>query len=296
MNSIQSQNFTVVLRDASRFAKQWRLLLLWLAVLLIPTALMTFPIWHVFANLLDHSVHAPELAQRLDSNSVGDLISAINVNAIAVHGSGIASIIVTLLLSPFLSGVVITAAKAPVQLSFGQLIHGGITEYGRLLRLLIWAIVPLGIAGGIGSGAMYLAGKFAEKAILESNADLANNAALALSVILFFVADAAVDAGRAQFALSSKRRSAIKALWQGVKLVCTRPLTSLGLYLLLTVIGFAVAGLLSVLRINLPQASVAGFAIALLLAQLTVAAIAWLRGARLFALIQLAKPSESTAS
>ncbi len=292
MNAIQSQNFSVVLRSAGRFAMQWRLLLLWLAVLLIPTALMIFPIWHVFGDQLDHSIYAAELAQRLDSNSAHDLFSAIQLNAIAVHTSGIAGIIATLLLSPFLSGAVITAAKAPAQLSFGQLIHGGITEYGRLLRLLVWAIVPLGVAAGVGSGAMYLAGKFAQKAILESSADLANNAALAFSMILFFIVDAAVDAGRAQFALSSKRRSAIKALWQGIKLVCKRPLTSLGLYFLLTLIGFAVAGLLSVLRINLPQAGIAGFTIALLLAQLTVAAIAWLRGARLFALIQLAKPSE----
>lgn len=292
MNSLQSRNFFISLRSAGRFAMQWRLLLLWVAALLIPAALATFPFWQVMAKLLDHSVHASELAQRLDSNSFADLLTTLRVNGFAVSGGGIAGIVVTVLLSPFLSGAAIAAAKSPARLNFGQLVHGGISDYGRLLRILIWAVVPLGIACGIGAGAMYLAGKFAEKSILESSADLASNAALALSVMLFLVADATVDAGRAQFALSLKRRSSVKAWWRGLKLVWQRPLTSIGLYLLLTVIGFALAGLLGVLRINLPQISVVGFVGALMLAQLTIAATGWLRAARLFALIQLAKESQ----
>lgn len=295
MNSVQARNFSAILCGATRFAMQWRLLVLWLAVLLIPTALATLPFWQMLAKSLDHSMYAAELAQRLDSNSITDLIAAMKDNAIAVNGGGMAGIILTLLLSPFLSGAVIAAAKAPQRPTFGQLIHGGISDYGRLLRLLIWAVVPLGIAGGAGAGAMHLAGNFAEKAILESSADLANHAALALFLVLSFIADATVEAGRAQFALSVKRRSAVKAWWRGLKLVCKRPLNSIGLYLLLTAIGFAVAGLLGVLRINLPHLGTIGFVAGILLAQLTFAAVAWLRSARLFALIQLAKESQALA-
>jgi hypothetical protein len=292
MNPIQSPNFSAVLRSAGGLAMQWRMLLLWVAALLIPAALATFPFWQVMAKLLDHSVHAAELAQRLDSNSVDDLIMTMRANEFALSGGGIAGMIVTLLLSPFLSGAVIAAAKAPGQSSFGQLVHGGISDYGRLARVLIWAVVPLGIACGIGAGVTNLAGKFAEKTILESNADLANHAALILFVVLFFIADATVDAARAQFALSIRRRSAIKAWWQGLKMVVRRPLNSIGLYLVITVIGFLVAGGLEVLRINLPHVNAAGFIVTLLLAQFAVAAIGWLRCARLFALIQLAKASQ----
>lgn len=295
MKPIQARNFSAILRQAARFAMQWRLLVLWLVVLLIPTALATLPFWQMLAKSLDHSMYAAELAQRLDFNAITDLIAAMKVNAIAVNGGGVAGIILTLLLSPFLSGTVIAAAKAQESPTFGKLIHGGISDYGRLLRLLIWAVVPLGIACGAGAGTMYLAGKFAEQSILESSADLANHAALVLFLVLFFIADATVEAGRAQFALSAKRRSAVKAWWRGLKLVCKRPLSSIGHYLLLTAIGFSVAGLSGVLRINLPHVGTIGFGAGVLLAQLTVAAIAWLRGARLFALIQLAKESQAPA-
>jgi hypothetical protein len=293
MNNTQSQGFSVVLRGAGRFAMQWRLLLLWLGALLIPAALITFPLWRILAMSLDHSVNVAELAQRLDANSIIDLQSVAEKCGLAIFSGSIAGIIVTLLLSPLLSGAVITAAKSSERLSFGQLIRGGIAEYGRLLRLLVWAIVPLGIACGIGGAVMHLADKFAEKAILESNADLAGHAAFALFVLLFFIADATLDAGRAQFALSSKRRSAIKAWWRGLKLVIKQPLSSLGLYLLLTVTGFVLAGMLGLVRINMSQVSTLGFVGALLITQLMIAATAWMRGARLFAMVQLAKANQA---
>jgi hypothetical protein len=292
MNTIQSPHFSVVLRGAGRFAMQWRLISLWLAALLIPAALTTFPLWRVLATSLDNSVNVAELAQRLDANSFLDLQNAAKAGGMAILSGGVTGIIVTLLLSPLLTGVVITAAKSSERLSFVQLIHGGVTEYGRLLRLLLWAIVPLGVACGIGGGAMFLANKFAEKAVLESNADLASNAALALLILLFFVADATLDAGRAQFALSSKRRSAISAWWRGLKMVFKRPMTSLGLYFILTVAGLMLAGLLGLVRINMPQVSAGGFVAALLITQLMIAATAWMRGARLFALVQVAQANQ----
>ncbi|MDR3481512.1 MAG: hypothetical protein P4L91_12475 [Burkholderiaceae bacterium] len=292
---MQTHNFLAILRGAARFALQWRLLLLWLAVLLIPTALAALPFWQVFATSLDHSVYAPQLAQRLDANSVADLVTVLQLNAIALKSAGIVSLVMSLLLSPFLSGMAITAAKASERLGFGALIHGGVAEYGRLLRLLLWGALPLGVAGGLGAGAMHLADKFAEKAILESNADLARHAALLLCVVLFLIADATLDAGRAQFALSVRRRSAIKAWWRGLKLIFKRPLASIGLYALLSVIGFVAAAALGVLRMNLPHASVLALPASLLLMQLSVAAIAWLRGARLFALVQLAGDASAPA-
>jgi hypothetical protein len=293
MNTTQTSHFSVVLRGAGRFALQWRLMTLWLAALLIPTALTVAPFWRVLSKSLDNTVNVTDLAQRLDFNSFIDLQNAAVASGLAIASGGIAGIIVTLLLSPFLSGVVITAAKSSERLNFGQLICGGGAEYGRLLRLLLWAIVPLGVAFGLGTGAMHLADKFAEKTILESSADLASHAALAVMVLLFFIADATIDAGRAQFALSSKKRSAIKAWWRGLKLVCKKPVTSLGLYFVLTLIGLILAAVLGVVRINMPQVSVGGFVAALLITQLMVAATAWMRGARLFSMVQLAKVNQA---
>jgi len=293
MNMATSPRFSSVLKDAVRFALQWRLLLIWMAVLLLPTALAVLPIWTMFAELFNHSIYASELAHRLDANSMLDVIYAATKNQLALNGGGIAGVVSALLLSPFLTGVAITAAKTGEALTLGQLMHGGMAEYWRLLRMLIIALVLLGVAIAVGGAVMNWATTYAGKAVLESSANLASRSALALTVVLFFIADATVDAGRAQFALSSKRRSAFKAWWRGVKFIVSRPFASLGAYLLLTLVGFALAALFGVLRINMPQVGALGFVAAFVVTQAIVAAMAWLRGARLFALVQLAKAAQA---
>jgi hypothetical protein len=293
MNMATSPRFLAILKDASRFALQWRLLLIWLVVLLMPTALAVLPVWTMLADLFNHSVYVSELAQHLDANTVHDVIVSVVKNQLALHGGGLMGFVVALLFSPFLTGVALTAAKSNEVLKLGQLVHGGIAEYWRLLRMLLVAAIPLGVAIGIGSAAMDWANTYAGKAVLESSADLANKSALVLTIVLFIIADATLDAGRAQFALSGKRRSAIKAWWRGLKLIVARPFASLGSYLLLTLFGFALAALFGVLRINMPQVGVFGFVAAFAVTQAIVAAMAWLRGARLFALVQLAKAEQA---
>ena len=292
MTTAQTANFSSVLTAAAGFALQWRLQLIWLALLLLPTALAVFPVWHTLAGQLDHSLYSANLAHHLDANSVSDLISACALNG-GVAGNGIAGLILTLILSPLLSGVAVTAAKSAEPLPMGQLMQGAVTEYWRLLRMLLLALLPLAAALGIAGGLNYLATQYAAKAVLESNAAMASHAALVIGIILFFIADATVDAGRAQFVLSSKRRSAVKAWWRGIKLVCSRPLSGLGSYLLLTLVGFLIAAAFGILRINMPQVGALGFIAAFAVTQLIVAAVAWLRGARLFALVQLAREQQT---
>jgi hypothetical protein len=291
MKTSPHSNFTAVLRNAGRLAMQWRLLLLWLVALLIPTALLALPVWRVFAGQLDHSVHAAELAQGLDMNSLYDLIAAINLNGLAMAEAGIAALVFTLLLSPFLSATMIAVARAPAPLGFGKLILAGVAGYGRMLRMLIWSLLPLGIAGGLGVAALHWAKKYAETAILEADADLANHAAMALLALLLVIAHATVDAGRAHLAADSRRHSAIKAWWQACRLVCKYPLAAFGSYLVFTLIGLLLICLLGVLRINMPHAGTAGLIAALLLTQLITAISGWMRAARLFALVDVLKNS-----
>jgi hypothetical protein len=120
---------------------------------------------------------------------------------------------------------------------------------------------------------------------------MANNVALVVTVILLFIADASVDAGRAQFAHSTSKRSAIKAWWRGVKLVFKRPLVSLGLFIGLTVFGVVFAILFGEIRMNITHVNTLGFVVALLLAQLMVASVVWMKIARLFAFAILSKTS-----
>ena len=285
-STTRASGLTLTMR-ASRAALQWRLLLLWLGLLLIPTVVAIIPLWRTLSASLDQAVHAAALAHKLDLMTLADLIANTERNGAAISQAAIAGIILTLLLSPLLSGRVVTAARAPAPAGFGPLLTGAFSEYGRMLRMLLWSIVPLGVALAIGAGALKLADKHAAKAILEADADLARHLALLVTGLLFLLACATLDAGRAALAIDRRRTSAVKAWWRGLGMLRRRPLACLAIYLVITMLGLALYALLGVARLNLaapgPLAIVAG----LLVTQLAALVLAWMRSARLFALIDV---------
>ena len=276
---------------AARAALQWRLLLLWSGCLLIPTLVLALPFWKTLSASFDHSVHAAALARELDLLSVADLLANHGKNLLALNAAGIAAIAMTLLLSPLLSGMVIAAARAPAAAApgFGPLLGGAFAEYGRMLRSLVWAVVPLGAALALGGGVLHLAGKYNQKAILESDANLVSYAALAVAALLFMLAHATLDAGRATLAVERRRTSAVKAWWRGLRLLFKRPLATFGVYAAISAGGLLLAALLALARLNLPPVGAAGLIGAFLVTQAIALALAWMRSARLFALIDLVK-------
>lgn len=287
---------------ATRAALQWRLLMLWAGLLLVPTLLLALPVWRTLSTSLDNSVRAPALAERLDLVAITDLIANLGKNSGATSGAGFTALGLTLLLSPLLSGLVITAARARHSAvgqtagqtpGFGALLTGAFSQYGRMLRMLVWAVVPLGLALAIGGAALNAAGKHAATVITASDASLPSRLALAGAVLLFLLANATLDAGRAELALDTRRTSAVKAWWRGVKLLCQRPLASGAIYLAITAAGLLLAALLGIGRLNLPPSGVPGVIGAFALTQVIALALAWMRSARLFALIDLARARQS---
>ena len=274
---------------AARAALQWRLLLLWVLWMLIPTAIIGLTVFQTLSAQLDYSVHAAALAKELDMTVLADLMAAHGKNAAAFNSAGVLALIVTLLISPLLTGMASTAARAEGTLGFRALTAGGLTEYPRMLRMLVWSAIPLGLAAALGGMALDAASKHEAAAIVESSASGANYAALALSVLLLALAHATLDAGRAALTIERRRTSAVKAWWSGCKLLLQRPLATLGVYLLITAVGLALVAALALGRLNVSGASLAGFLGALLLVQLTVAVLGWMRSARLFALVELAR-------
>ncbi len=288
MNQTTPFSFSAVPR-AARSALQWRLLLLWVLWMLIPSAILILPVWQTLGAQLDYSVHAAELARQLDMTVITDLMAAHGKNAAAFNSAGLLALIATLLISPLLSGMAATAARAPETLGFRALTAGGLNEYPRMLRMLLWSVIPLGIAAALGGAALDAAGERASAAIVESSADMGGRLALALAVLLLALAHATLDAGRAELAIERRRTSAVKAWWSGCKLLFKRPLATFGVYLLISAAGLALVALLAVARINVSGASMLGFLGALLLVQLGVAVLGWMRSARLFALVDLAR-------
>lgn len=275
------------LLSALRPALQWRLMLLWLLALLLPTLVAALPLWTMLGAAFDRSVHATALARRLDLVAIADVMGLHTQHGSAINAGGTVALVMTLLLSPFLTGAAITAARAPAPLGFAALAAGGVREYGRLLRMLVWAIVPLGVAAFLGG--MVAAVAEQPGAVLESSA---SNAALAGSLIvalLLLLAHATLDTGRAVLALDRRRSSAVLAWCDGLGLIARRPFAVFGVYAAVTVLGLLLAGALAVARLNVPALGAGSFLGGLLLAQLAVLALAWMRCARLFGLMELAR-------
>ncbi len=275
---------------AMRAALQWRLMLWWAVLLLLPTVVASLPVWQMLGANLDHSVYAGQLAHRLDALALADIMSNVRERyGAALSAGGMVAVALTLLLSPLLAGMTIHAARATRRPGFGELLAGGAAEYARMFRMLVWSAVPLALAGILAGVAFKMAGKTAETAILESDAERASHIAMAVAAIVFALVHATVDAGRALLANERRRRSAIVAWWGGVKLMVRRPLTLLGVYVVVTGIGLLLAALLAAVRVHVPALGAGGTIGAFLLTQLAVLALGWMRSARLFAMMAVVR-------
>lgn len=279
--------FFSLLGRAARDALQWRLLLLWALLLLLPTLAATLPLWQMLGESLDYSIHAATLARALDLTAVADLMQVYKRYDTAVGNGALSAVVLTLLLSPLLTGMTVSAARAPQRLSLRGLLGAGMLAYGRLLRMLIWSSVPLGVAFALGSAAAAPLRRLGENAVLESTAHNAGLAGTVVMAVLLLLAHATVDAGRAVLAADNRKTSAVRAWGEGVLLVWRHPVATLGSYAVLSLAGLVLAGLVALVRIRVAPIEGWSFFAALALTQLAVMAVAWMRSARLFALIAL---------
>jgi hypothetical protein len=153
-----------------------------------------------------------------------------------------------------------------------------------MARMLLWGFLPLGLAAAAAGGLMKLAENHAEQAILESDAQLWGRLALVASAVLVLLAHATVDAARAQMVIEPRRRSVVLAWWKATRLLARRPGRVL-IYVVLTAIGLALAAAFGLARLNVSASSGLGLIGGLVLGQCLVLALAWMRCARLFALV-----------
>lgn len=293
MNAPLPFTFGATFKRAARAALQWRLLVLWILWMLIPAAIVGLTMWQMLRALFDYSVHAPAIAQQLDMTVLADVLSAHGKNAMAFNTAGVLALIATLLISPLLSGMAGTAARAGETLGFRALTAGGLAEYPRMFRMLLWSAIPLGLAAAIGGAAMDAASEHAATVVQASDSQVASMLAVLAMALLLALAHATLDAGRAALIIERRRTSAVKAWWSGCKLLLRRPLATFGVYLSISAAGLGLAALLVVARVNLPGANLAGFIAAFLVVQVTVAVLGWMRSARLFALVELARAEKT---
>ena len=277
------------LSHALRGAMQWRLWLLWIAITGLCALIGALPVWNWLGGVLDNSLlggavgsgNAPEL-----------LIEALSAKdaPLGVLAGGIRfATILMLLLAPLLAGATIAATRSKETLGFGDLLRGGISEYGPMLRMLIWSVIPLGIAVAAMMGIMGFNESAHEHAVLASDLDIGRRIALIVGGVLWVLAHASLEAGRGWLAADARLRSALKAWWRGMKLLLRRPFAVLSVYLVTTVLGLLFAVLLVGLRQHLDASTGLGFVLATLVGFGITGALAWSRIARLFGMQSLAQ-------
>lgn len=269
------------LRGSMRAALQWRLLLLWMAGLLAPTALMALPLFQLLSGQLDYSAHVPQLARALDLIVLTDLqTAAMQQSTLLGNAAGLA-VVLTLLVSPWLTGTALTAVRSPGVTGLRELAVGGVREYPRMLRMLLLALVLLGAVG------LLAAGLVADARASGSTGQLVF--ALLSSLLLWVLFHASLDAGRAMMALDRRRTSEVASWWLGCKLLGRRLWATLGAYAAISLAGLVAAALLSWLRLQVPGIGLPALLAGFVLSQAIVGALAWMRIARLFALVELAR-------
>jgi hypothetical protein len=278
-------NTLTLWRRAAGAALQWRLLLLWVLALSLPMLLVTLPMWRALAGQLDHSLLGATLAQGLDLPTLIEALGGPR-NGYAPASLGLAGLLLTLLMSPWLSGTVVTAARAHRRLGLMDLAAGGVREYPRLARLLVWAALPLGIMGALSGALFKLAGDKADAATMEVVADRWQLLALLVSALLMLLAHASLDAARARLTLQPQARSAVLAWWRGLPLLWRGWGRAWWLYLLTTAPGLIGLALLALARGHSSAVGWIGVPSAVLLGLALVAVTGWMRGARLFAMIE----------
>ncbi len=276
---------------ALRRGAQWRYLVLFLLLMLMPVGLAFVPIAGLLGSLFDHSPRAADLVARLDSHAFTEVLRQMGEPAAQGVFTGThAGLVFAAILAPGLAGAAATLARAqegPLRLR--ALLAGAGELYPRMLRMALVALLPLGIAALVAGVAFHFAGKSSERAVVEATSDRAMRIATGVSVLFFWLAHVTLEAGRAHLAAQPERKSAFLAWWGGVRLVLRRPGKVLGLCLVTTVGGFGGALLVTALRNRLVQAGPGTIVLALLLSQLAVLAIAWGRSSRLAGLVLLVR-------
>ncbi|WP_325050413.1 hypothetical protein [Dyella solisilvae] len=270
-------------------AMQWRLLLLWMLLLLAPTLVATLPLLMSLGGLLDHSTLAHVWARQFDVVMAGDVIHTLGQQHGALHGAALASVLLVVLLLPWLNGMVVASGRAARVLGFGALLQGGLGEYGRMFRLLLWSLPVYALAGYLAQVGMDRADDRADLAVLESQAMAAQHLAWWFDGLLVVLAQCWLESARAAFIADGSLRAATVAMWRGLAQVARRPFSTLLTYLLITAIGLAIALGLGLARAHTLAVGTSGLLLAFLLSQLVVIVLGWMRIARLFALAAVAR-------
>jgi hypothetical protein len=272
-------------------ATRWRMLLLFALATLVPAALATLPVWQLLSGLLDHAPRADLLAHGMESSWLPDFLHGLEEKPAshAIPGGLLGGLVLALLVAPAMAGAAVAEARSGQPLRFRSLLAGAGEAYGRMFRMAVAAILPLGLAGVATAGVVHLARTAGEKAVTEHAAVVQGRWALAVAAGLFFLGHLTVDAGRARMAAQPARRSAFLAWLSGTWMVMRRPIRAVRVGVVGALTGIGLGLVVMAVRQRLPAGPAWSAGAGILLAQVAAAAVGWGRAIRIAGLAELAR-------
>ena len=276
--------------------RHWRVIVLgWLAGLL-PATLAALPVFALFNRALGEHPDASGIVRGSDIAPLADALMTLPdgglTAALAPLSEGISSaVIVSLLLAPWLAGMLVASLREGRVLRFGELWAGGWREYGRQFRLLLVSLIPWIGVGLVAAIASFWARHGDDTRILQSVGEQRQQIAMWLMLAAGFLTWTSIESARAAFAADTTLRSAFHAWLRGLKLMARRPLAVLLVMLVTTALGLAVA--MALQRPGVDPRAATGLVLGL--AQLAVVVLWWTRIARLHALTAIS-PAPTPAS
>jgi hypothetical protein len=282
---------TAIVRGGS-----WRYLLVFVGGTLLSSLLSFVPLRSFFGELFDHSPRAGDLVSTLDSRALIDVVRQLGERSAAGIAPGlVASVIVALALAPALTGAAAAVAASEHTLSFAELLAGAGRLYPRMARMFFVSLLPVGVAAFLSALILKAVDKSNAHVTLESSASRRSMLAWIATLALVWLATATVDMGRAYLAADPKRTGAFRAWLAGIRLLARRPAFVLATCAATTAGAFALAGLLTSLRIRLLPGGGATIVLAFVLAELAVGAVGWGRASRLTVLVAIIRETARQA-
>lgn len=265
-----------------------QLLLAWVIMLWLPAAIAALPaaLWLYLE--FGHSPMAAAMAAQADATFIATALGGMQGEAVLLAACAGFALLIAVLLSPWLSGMIVAQIRTVYRLRVGGVVRAGLGEYSRMLRMLVLSALLLAIAAAAGIAAMIgiesLVMRFS-----PSPEDLPpSRIGWLLPLVLVLFVHVTVEAGRGWLGADLALNSVTEAWRRGLALLCKQPVATLMVYLGTSLVGVGFALAFLRLRTLIDASGWAGWLLAFVCTQLVVASMAWGRSARLHGLADLA--------
>lgn len=271
-----------------RRALDFRLVLFWLVASMVPTLLVGLPLAGILRDVLDFSAYSDALAQRLNLDALSAIGARYQRSELAIQTNVTLAWVCTLLFAPMLTALAAALFVASEKLPWSRLFIAGLMDYSRwfwlhLSALLVY-LLGFGMAAVVAASAEIRVEEYVDANSFANVQIVSWLAAVLIALITHFF----VEIARAEYLLDCRLRfppsAFLRALSRG------QLLRRISGYLIVGGVGISALLLLLLLRQRISGVGVVAMLCTVVLAQCSVAAIAWMRTARFFVLAQMAEP------